>query len=204
MADRHEPATDRDPQGPDAEHHPSPMRRRTVLTAAVAGTTAIVARTIRSGRRGRREPGDPRRRQLRRQPDHRAQHRPVPCLRQPRDVRHLHRDAGRSWDRGDRLARRRVGHRQERPEPVPERDRGRARGDDARRRRLRRVHRCGQRTGATASRPVDIDGPPTTGSHDLGEILFDRNGRLFACSASGFPGHGSSSGSWRPPRRSRR
>jgi hypothetical protein len=33
-----------------------------------------------------------------------------------------------------------------------------------------------------------IDGAPTTGNHRVGEVLFDRSGRLFICTASGLPG----------------
>jgi len=36
--------------------------------------------------------------------------------------------------------------------------------------------------------PMAIDGPPTAGTHRAGEMLFDRNGRLFVCTAGGFPG----------------
>ena len=36
--------------------------------------------------------------------------------------------------------------------------------------------------------PMAIDGPPTTSTHRAGEMLFDRNGRLFVCTAGGFPG----------------
>ncbi|MEO5901403.1 MAG: hypothetical protein ABIR68_14925 [Ilumatobacteraceae bacterium] len=36
--------------------------------------------------------------------------------------------------------------------------------------------------------PMDVDGSPTTGGHNSGEMMFDRHGRMFICTAAGFPG----------------
>jgi hypothetical protein len=36
--------------------------------------------------------------------------------------------------------------------------------------------------------PMGFSGAPTTGRHEAGEMLFDLDGRLFICAASGFPG----------------
>lgn len=47
--------------------------------------------------------------------------------------------------------------------------------------------------------PMGIDGSPTTNAHETGEILFDRNGRLFACTASGIPGTWVELGAVAPP-----
>ncbi len=188
MSDRHEPATDRDPHGPDGEHHPSPMRRRTVLTAAVAGTAAIVA-----GRsdRAAAASGSP----VILGADNTADNQTIirNTARFPVSsnrgmfVTCTEMQAGRGIEAtGSHAGVSAIGRSDQSQSPN-----GTAVGLEA---TTLDVDGYGAFIDAGNGRaplrlgPVDIDGPPTTGSHDLGEILFDRNGRLFACSASGFPG----------------